>query len=154
MAFKLFRLPPKLPVTARRTFGLYRPPSAIAERPATCAEVDCRHWREGWITRIPNASGDNKDLLDHVRRNSGRTFTDITALDDGDTRVLLFGPGQTCFDAAAHRTRCDFEPLYVVRDGDYRGNPTGYTQTHSRADHWVEHFGGHWDRLRTAYERG
>jgi len=138
----LNRIPPPLPVTAYRTFQIARP-VATHFRKATCGEVNCDAWRHGWITRAQTT-----EQADYVRRHSGRTFEEIEA------NTFRFDPGQTCFAADTHRAPLEREGIYVARDGDYRGNPTGARRVHVRPADWVDEFAEHQDWLKTIQERG
>ena len=40
-----FRIPPKLPASQRKTYAIKQ-----HFRPATCAEVECAPWRNGWTS--------------------------------------------------------------------------------------------------------
>jgi hypothetical protein len=44
--------------------------------------------------------------------------------------------------------------MYLVRDGDWRGNPTGRKRQHSRAQDWVEDFGENQLRLVDQQKKG
>jgi hypothetical protein len=50
--------------------------------------------------------------------------------------------------------RLDRPELYLVADGDWRGNPTGRQRTHQNAADWVEDFGEHQLRIADQVERG
>jgi hypothetical protein len=136
------RLPPAGPVMAYRTFGVTAPLSTHF-RKATCEEVDCDAFRNGWVTRVKT-----EEQADYIRRHSGRTFK------EDEPGVFVFAAGQTCFGASHHRLRLEREELYVVRDGDWRGNPTGSVRRHKSSGHWVEEFAEHQDWIKTLRERG
>jgi hypothetical protein len=143
----MFRIDPGLPVQAYKTFQI-RAPRATHFRKATCAEVACPHYVEGWRTRVESLT---PDLL-HAAKNSGRKYTE-QRIAEGET-WLLFEPGQACFAASEHRVRLDKPELYVVRDGDWRGNPTGRQRQHSRPADWVDDFGEHQLAVKQQHERG
>ena len=63
--------------------------------------------------------------------------------------VFRFEAYQRCF--ADHQTRPE---LYVVRDGDYRGNPTGRKRQHTSAADWVDHMQEEFGRFQDDRERG
>lgn len=136
------RIQPLAPVQAYRTFGVTAP-LATHFRPATCEEVDCPGFLNGWITRATT-----DEQADYIRRHSGRSF------EEREPNVFLFKAGQTCFGASFHRIRIEREELYIVRDGDWRGNPTGNIRKHTRSDYWVEEFSEHQGILKTMQERG
>lgn len=141
-----FRIQPKMPVTAYRTYGFSRPVQTHWRR-ATCAEVGCPPYLHGWATTVLADSEDES-----VIRSSGRKWTRIERLEGGFHRYM-FGPGQQCFAAARHRVQLERPGLFVVRDGDWRGNPTGYRRLLT-ADQWVEDFGEHQERLAEGANRG
>jgi hypothetical protein len=145
-----FRIDPAGPVHAYQTFQIHRPRGPEFERPATCEEVGCEAWTNGWITRVPTGS----DLANAVR-TSGRTPSAITMNADGTTS-FAFGAGTPCFRASAHRrpVRPDIPDLFVVRDGDWRGNPSGRRMVHQRPDDWVEHFQEATDQAVSQIQRG
>lgn len=141
---------PKLPVTAVQTFELSAPPGTHW-RPATCAEVECDGYLNGWKTYIDENTELGKKQAEYIRKLCGRDFTEVY-IGDGMTS-FVFTSGQQCFGASEHRVQ--YKPaLYVVRDGDWRGNPTGKTVTHTRPEHWVEHFAEHQQTLADAQQKG
>lgn len=161
------RITPQLPVGAVKTYEVDAPLSTHW-RDATCEEVECQAMREGWITTVvesdavpvPPATHHYRQLMGiadaddrrayYIRHMSGRKFTEHR--DASGVTVFDFEPGQTCFET--HRVRVDRPELFIVRDGDFRGNPTGRTRTHTRPDDWVEDFAEHQDKISKRIERG
>ncbi|KUF18466.1 hypothetical protein [Streptomyces silvensis] len=142
------RIEPQMPPAAYKTFGILAPVSSHW-RPATCAEVDCADHRLGWRVRV---EGLDEELL-HAARTSGRRYSELRVA-EGET-WLVFEAGQPCFRARQHRTRLDRPELYVVRDGDWRGNPRGTPiRQHARPEHWVENFAEHQQGLADAHRKG
>lgn len=139
------RIPPAMPVGAYQTYEI-RAPRATHFRPASCAEAGCANFRNGWRVRV---EGLPAPLL-HAAKNSGRKYT-VLSVAEGET-WLVFEAGQSCF--AKHEVPLGRPELYVVRDGDWRGNPTGRTRTHVRAADWVEDFAEHQLRVAEQVERG
>jgi hypothetical protein len=133
----VFRIEPQGPAAAYQTFAIRRPRAPDAWVPATCEDIDCEAWRLGWITRVPVA---NQAMVSAVL-GSGRPYTETTAVDQAE-REFLFPPGTPCFKASTHRQlrRPDIPDLFVVRAGDWRGNPTGERRVHTRPEDWAEHF--------------
>lgn len=144
---ELFRIAPALPVQDYRTFAL-RAPRSTHFRPATCAEVACRAHEHGWVTVLPT---DGEQAL-YVRSASGRSFRE--ELRGPGLTAFVFPPGQTCFAASSHRVPLEREPVYLVRDGDWRGNPTGRRRVHTRAQDWIEDFGENQLALVDLLEKG
>jgi hypothetical protein len=57
-----------------------------------------------------------------------------------------FAAGQQCF--ASHKVSLERPEFYLVRGGDWRGDPTGLgAQLFSGPDPWVNDFGEHQDRI-------
>ena len=141
-----FRIDPAMPVTAYKTYQAVLP-LATHWRAATCEEAGCGYYLAGWQTIVPAGSE-----LEALVRGSGRRFTE--AAQPGGLIEFTFPAGQACFRAAAHRVPTGRPERLFVRDGDWRGNPTGQVREHTRPQDWQEDFAGHQDRLRTAIERG
>jgi hypothetical protein len=141
----LSRIQPVGPVQAYKTYQVSTPRSHT--RPASCAEVGCEPYAKGWTTVLHVV--DQAQLV-HTVRTSGRPFREAT---DGTQVTFVFEPGTRCFRAAEHRVQVRPE-IYVVRDGDWRGNPTGRSRQHDRPEHWVEDFALHQDRIITDLRKG
>ncbi|MFZ3473088.1 hypothetical protein ACODT3_10860 [Streptomyces sp. 4.24] len=136
-----------LPPTAYTSFEIAEPLSSHFRR-ATCAEVDCPAHLNGWRVRVEGLAPEDV----HAAKTSGRRYAE-QYIADGET-WLVFEAGQPCFRASQHRTRVGKPELFIARDGDARGNPTGRRTQHTRPEHWVEQFAENQDRLATVQQRG
>lgn len=133
------RFPAALPVGAMQTYRISSPRQTHT-RPATCEEVGCKPYLNGWITRVPLGSPQHEALkravgkhpVDGIRRD-GR---DITSIGSPDAE-FLFNPGTPCFKASTHRKSLERPEFYTVRGGDWRAN-TGLLRRHHKPEHWVE----------------
>lgn len=141
-----FRLDPQGPVGAYKTYAISAP-VATHSRPATCEEAGCLNYHNGWITKVPVGS----DLEDAIKA-SGRKWSYVAKV--GPNHEYTFPAGTECFRSSTHRVPLDRPQLFVVRDGDWRGNDTGRSFRHSRPEHWVEDFAEHQDRIKTLHDRG
>lgn len=144
----LNRVTPKLPANAVKTYSI-RSPLATHFRKATCQEVDCANYTNGWLTRLDTAIPQQAQLANDIRLRLGRKFV---AVERGTIVEFTFPPGQQCF--ARHQVPLQRPEFYVVRDGDWRGNPRGTAPVQRTADDWLDDFANHQDRLKTAIERG
>lgn len=118
-------------------------------RRATCEEIGCRDFLHGWRVRV---EGLPPELL-HVARTSGRRYSELPVA-EGET-WLVFDAGQSCFRASEHRAPVGRPPLYLVRDGDRRGNPRGTkARLHQRPESWRDDFAEHQQTLADAQQRG
>jgi len=132
------------PVTAYKTFAVSAPASHY--RPAACAEVDCEDYLNGWTMIVSLTDG---QVL-HAVRTSGRPYRETI----GPVSVTFdFEPGHACRTPSQHRILQRPE-IYLVRDGDWRGNPSGRRRVHTRPDYWVEDFGEHQSKLIEIAQRG
>ncbi|WP_181787209.1 hypothetical protein [Streptomyces phytophilus] len=148
MGAQLFRPPPLMGAGAYKTYEM-RSPLSTHFRRGTCAEAQCPQYLNGWRVRVEALT---PDLL-HAARTSGRKWVEQHVA-EGET-YLLFEAGQPCFRADQHRIRVERPPLYVVRDGDYRGNPRGTRgRQHLNPAHWVEDFAEHQQTLADEIEKG
>ena len=120
-----------------RTYQIVAPRSTHT-RPATCEEVDCVAWRDGWTTMLPE--GDPR--ADYIRHGSGRHFTEAR---EAGMVTFTFPAGQMCFGAADHRVSLERDPIFRVRE-------RGQTTTHPRGELWVEDMSHHLDRIRQVKE--
>lgn len=127
-----------LPANAYQTYSITSPRDTTVA--AACAQVGCAAWLRGWESTVDERTELGAQQAAYIRTQSRRTFSE-TKTGTGLT-VFRFESGQRCF--AEHKTRPE---VYVVRDGDWRGNPTGQTRTHTRPQDWVEDFGEHQLRI-------
>lgn len=142
----MFRIQPGMPVGAMKTYRILQPVGSHF-RPATCEEVECPNYANGWITRVPAGS----DLAEFIASGgTKRHFRETTGLDQAE-REFMFPDGQQCF--TQHQVPLEREPFYVVQDGDWRGNPTGRTRT-TTAEDWVDDFANNQDALKRAIQEG
>jgi hypothetical protein len=132
MSRPLNRPAPALPVGTMQTFSI-RVPEVTHYRPASCAEVDCPNYLHGWRIRV---EGLTAELLHEARNYGHHRQLDVA---EGET-WLVYEAGQPCFQASTHRVRLDRPELYVVRGGDWRGNPTQRVLRHSGPDPWLDDF--------------
>ncbi len=145
------RIEPALPVTAYRTFAIAAP-RATHFRPGSCAEAQCPEYLAGWRSVFDEGTELGRRQAHYVRLESGRGYSE--ARDERGLTVFTFEAGQSCF-RSPHQIPLDRPQLFVVRDGDWRGNPTGTEPYHhARPEDWVDDFQTNQDRLRRAIEKG
>ena len=152
---QLNRQAPVLPVQAYKTYGV-RSPKETHHRPATCEEVNCKAFTNGWKTVCDESTEIGKQRADQVRAlpnpPDGWTFRETKDAETGHT-VFLFPAGQRCFQFFNHTVRLDRPEFYIVRGGDWRA-VTQPARMHQRPEDWVEDFAEHQDALKTVLDRG
>ncbi len=141
------RIAPAGPVQGYRTFQILAPTSTH-RRKATCAEVACAQYTRGWQVRV---EGLTPELL-NAAKTSGRKFTELHVSEEENW--LVFEAGQICFGSAHHTVPLDKQEVFIARDGDFRGNPTGNVRKHTRPEFWIEEMGENLSQVRAAQERG
>ena len=141
------RLAPAMPAHAYQTFQISMP-LETHWRAATCVEVNCEQYLHGWRVRLDPLSEEDRWAI----HRSGRRYVrqDVA---EGET-WLLFEPGQACFAASEHRTPIGKPELFIVKGGDWRGNPRGEVRQHKYAEDWVDQFANHQDRVARAIQEG
>lgn len=147
---RVHRIIPVLPAQAYKTYQIVAPRSTHF-RPGTCEEAECGAHARGWRTLVDESTDLGQQQAHYIRMLSGRRFTaERTA--EGLT-AFTFAPGQTCFQQ--HQVPLEREPHYLVRGGDFRGNPGGARPyQHVKGDDWVDDFAEHQNRIARQIERG
>jgi hypothetical protein len=141
------RPPPRLPVQAVQTYQVASPADTTIV--AACEQVGCPMWLDGGDTIVDEATPLGQAQARFIRSgDTGRSYRELGRTAEGRT-VFRFEAHQRCF--AEHQTRAE---LYVVRHGDWRGNPSGRSRQHARPADWVEDFAEHQDRIQTAIQQG
>lgn len=136
---------PKYDVGAYQTYGVKR----LNWRIATCREVNCPHREHGWQQAIDLNTPLGQDQARHIKYHAGRTYTKVSQAEG--IVVLAFAAGQNCF--TEHRVPVDEKTIYVLRDGDHRGNPTGRKRVLSPIA-WRDDFGENQEKYAELVRRG
>lgn len=162
------RIAPQMGAAAYKSFIVASPlDRCYRRRRARCEEILCPAYVHGWVSVVDETTPLGEWRAGYIRRESGRTFTEeradleraaVLGCQPGMT-VFTFPAGQPCFDTlgdthvVAERIE-DAPQLYVVRDGDWRGNPTGNVRQHANGADWSEDMGEHLIRLNEQIDRG
>lgn len=139
---------PRMSVNAYRSFEVHAPLSTHF-RDASCAEVECQNHLSGWVSRFDVTTTEGREWSRAIGQ-SGRKFTWEK---HGNVVTFRFPPGQTCFQAP-HKVRIPRPELYVIRDGDWRGNPTGKVRRERQPLLFVEQMAENLGRLSSEIEKG
>ena len=141
------RIQPQGRVQDYKTYQILAPVSSH-RRPATCAEINCPNYLGGWKLRIEGLPPE----MVYAARTSGRKFTELDVTEN--EHWLIFEAGQACFRSAEHTLPLDKQEIFIARDGDFRGNPTGNVRKHTRPEFWLEDMQENLGRLHALHERG
>lgn len=138
----------KTPVQHQRTFQIDQPLETHFRR-ATCQEVNCKAYANGWKMGFDLTDPEKVAAARAIRDKSGRTFT----VELADNKVIMtFPAGQRCF--VTHRVSLEREPIYIVRGGDFRGNPRRERTVHKTADSFVDRWDNELSTIKEIQERG
>lgn len=140
------RIQPKLPVQLVKTYGILAP-RTTHYRKATCEEVNCKAFMNGWSTTLDESVQYQRNLAEWIRSQREWKYRDTK--DEHGKTVFWFPAGQKCFNYLEHEKRLDRPELYIVRGGDWRAN-TGVIRRHDKGEHWVEDFAEHTETLANA----
>jgi len=126
-----------------------RAPIGTHRRRASCAEVECIRRLRGFRAQFDVSTPQGRANARTVDLSSRRYVREVA----GSLVTYTFAAGQDCF--TAHTVPLEREPMYLVRGGDYRGNPRRTrTHVHARPELWVEQFAEHQDALAGVKQRG
>ena len=101
-------------------------------RQATCAEVDCRHYLQGWQTTVPATS----IQADYIRHRCERVFSEAR---EGLDAVFTFPAGQRCF--RQHKIPLERDPLCMFQSG---AGP----ERQQEVSQWIDNFAERMHRLQ------
>lgn len=145
-------LPPDMQPFARvspayvKTYAISSPISTHY-RTGTCDEAGCLAHRHGWQTNVDETTELGQKQAHYIRRLSGRRHTERRS--EVGITVFEFEAGQRCF--TTHKVSLERPEFYIVREGDWRGNPRGTSpRVHSGPDPWVDDFATHQGRIAAA----
>lgn len=116
-------------------------PLATHWRKATCQEIDCKHYREGWTFNKAHLNAELWRAIETAQPR--RRYREV---EHAGQTYLVFYPGQSCF--ATHKVRIEREELFFVTP-----NATGLivpaARQHKNWDDWQDDFASHQDRIAT-----
>lgn len=134
----MFRIVPQVPAHLYKTYEITSPISTHY-RTGTCEEAGCLAHQRGWQTSVDESTDLGQRQAHYIRTMSGRRFTERRT--ELGLTAFLFEAGQKCF--AEHKVSLERPELYVVRGGDWRGNPRREVRRHSGPDSWLNDFAQH-----------
>lgn len=139
---------PNLPAHSYTTYQFLRP-MATHMRDATCQEVDCEAYANGWKTTVDTNTELGRKQANYIRMQSGRRFT---ATDNGGMVTFEFFAEQKCF--RQHKVPLERDPIFLERGGDFRGNPTGYRRQFKNIEDWGDKFKETTEKINRILDRG
>lgn len=139
----LNHVPPRIPVQGWRAFHILSPASTHF-RVGTCDEAGCLAYRNGWATKVDEATDLGQKQAHYIRKLAGRKYTE--AKEPSGLTAFTFEAGQKCF--ATHQVPLDRPEFFAVGHGDWR--QYSLPRLHGSPDSWVNDFGEHQDRINKA----
>jgi hypothetical protein len=136
--------------TGHLTYAIRSP---IRTRRASCEEVNCEAWQNGWQTTIPVEQLETfraacNGQLDGFKRQP-------ISVDSDTGPMFTFLPGNPCFDAVNHVIQLPAPEFYFVGPGTTRaGFSVKNARQHTKAEDWQEDMQEHLARVKRDEERG
>lgn len=144
----LNRIDPKMDPQFYKTYQITSP-IETHYRDATCQEVECQHHLAGWKTTVDVSTVLGAKQANYIRLLSGRKFT---FTEEGSIVTFYFPGGQKCF--SQHKAPLGRPEFFIVREGDWRGNPRRTDPIQRNANDWVDDFANHQDKLNDKFQEG
>lgn len=145
----LSRVAPKMAAGAYQTYAVVRPARTHWRR-GTCVQVGCEKRERGWRQTIDLNTPLGQDQARYIKQHSGRSYTKIGQLNG--IVELEFAAGQDCF--AEHKVPLDRDSLFLLKGGDWRGNPRGTAPRKLSPVAWRDNFGENQEKLAELAQRG
>lgn len=142
-----FRIEPKMPTGAYKTYAV-RSPLKTHYRSATCQEIECEAYLNGWQLRVEELS----PALLYTAQHSGRRFKEVRV--SSNETYLVFEAGQPCFASNTHRKSLERPEFYFVGRGDHRSFSTRRASQFNRPEDWLDDFSSHLDRIQAEINKG
>lgn len=145
------RIAPTLPPGAMQTYEIDAP-LETHWRSATCQEVECAAYMQGWTSDVlPNSAEEARiqKIYDNEIRRGAITTTQTP---EGFTRYH-FPAGTACFRRIWHKLPLERDAIFTVRSGDWRGTDGVIRQFDTGAD-WVDSFANHQNIIKSLVDRG
>jgi hypothetical protein len=143
----LNRVSPVLPPQSFKSYSMTMPLSTHWKK-VSCEEFECEQYVLGWETVVDISTELGKRQYDYCHNDKTRSFRETR---EGFTLVRFsYGPGNRPFAGSRHehRIRVSRPPNFLVRGGDWRGNPRRTpTTVHRNPENWVDDFATHQEKL-------
>lgn len=137
---------PLMPFYAYKSYRFLKPRKTHWRR-ATCEEVECKFYRDGW--RFPLMGATQQQI--HDATHSGRSYKLVQV--SPNEQYLEFAPGQPCWNAHKHELPIEREPIYLRQCGDFR-QYMGRPYQHKNIEFWIEDMQEHQDKILKIVKRG
>ena len=119
-------------------------------RPATCAEYECKAFREGFMMLIDTGTELGKRQHYYLTHDTSRSCRVEEA--GAGLYKFIYGPGNTCFNSAEHRIRIGRPSNYLVLKGSAQ-QPVGLIRRHTSPEDWAEDCAERTNRIAKAVNR-
>lgn len=145
------RITPQLPAHSMKTFEV-RQPIETHFRNVSCDEAQCSHKANGWITGFDLSQPGRFDAANTYGKIATKLGRKFKVAKVGDNVTFTFEPGQECLEG--HRVALDRPPLFIVRGGDWRGNPRREVTMHKTGADFEDDWRNSQDKIFNVIERG
>jgi len=131
-----------------------RAPLSSHWRKATCEEVLCDDYVHGFVLTIDLSTDLGQRQYDYVKHDGSRSCS----IHRSGMNMLscVYRPGNAGFKPTHdHRIPIGRPAIFLVAEGDFRGNPRGIpVRVHRTGVDWADEFATHQDKVVTLLQRG
>lgn len=145
---------PKADPRAYRTFRAVAPVSTHWQR-VSCERYECDDYRKGFFIDVDVSTDLGAAQYNYLARNDKSRKPTIQKMAETVYR-FTYGPGSRPFAGNNHEHYWPLgrPPYYLVHDGDWRGNPTGFKRYFDRVEDWIDMSANHQDQLAHEVQKG
>jgi hypothetical protein len=145
---------PQADPRAYRTFRVTAPVSSHWHR-VSCEEYQCPDYRNGFFIDVDLSTDLGKAQYDYLSKKDKKRKGTMQRMTWTVVR-FTYPPGSRPFDGNSHEHYQPIgrPPYYLVHDGDWRGNPTGFKRFFQKAEDWIDMSANHQDQIATQLQKG
>jgi hypothetical protein len=150
----VMQIAPKADPRAYVTFRAVAPVSSHWAR-VSCAEYQCSDYRNGFFIDVDTSSELGQAQYDYLSKRDKKRKGTMQRITWTVVR-FTYPPGSVPFDGNGHEHYKPIgrPPYYLVHDGDWRGNPTGFRRFFERPEDWIDMSANHQDQIATQLQKG
>lgn len=150
----LNRMPQQLGPEYYKSYTMSMPLSSHW-RKVTCEQYECDAWKYGFVLDIDVSTELGQKQFYYVTHDKSRKYS--MQRPSLNQFKFVYPPGNAGFAGPQHDHYLPLgrEPIFLVRGGDWRGNPRKTpTRVHAEVGDWVEDFAENQDYLAQIAQRG
>lgn len=139
---------------AYRTFRVVAPVSSHWER-VGCEKYECPDYRNGFFVDVDTSTDLGQAQYNYLTNKDKSRKGTMQKMSETVYR-FTYPPGSRPFAGNNHEHYWPIgrPPYYLVHDGDWRGNPTGFKRFFQKPEDWIDMSANHQDQIATQLQKG